>query len=55
MTRCTTSHSCLFPHYYSGDQVEKNKIGGACGTYGRRERCLQGFAAIWSKEITRKN
>jgi len=20
-----------------------NEIGGACGTYGRQERCLQGF------------
>jgi hypothetical protein len=26
--------------YYSGDQIEKNKIGGACGTYGRWEKCL---------------
>jgi hypothetical protein len=29
--------------YNSGDQVKKNEMGGACGTNGRRERCVQGF------------
>jgi len=28
---------------YSGDQINKNEMGGACGTYGREERCIQGF------------
>jgi hypothetical protein len=23
-----------FPEYYSGDQIEKNEMGEACGTYG---------------------
>ena len=25
------------------DKIEKNEMGGACGTYGGRERCAQGF------------
>ena len=29
--------------YCSGDPIEKNEIGGACGTYGGGERCIQGF------------
>jgi len=41
--------------YYSGDQIQKNKIGWACGTYGRRERCLQGSTATSGEVITRKN
>ena len=28
--------------YYSGDRIEKNEKGWACGTYGRQERCIQG-------------
>ena len=27
----------------SGDQIEKNEIGGACSMYGGEERCVQGF------------
>ena len=23
--------------------IENNEMGGACGTYGGRERCVQGF------------
>jgi len=42
-------------YYYSGDQIEKNKTGWAHGTYGRWEMCLQGFAVISGKEITKKN
>ena len=26
-----------------GDKIETNEMGGACGTYGGRERCAQGF------------
>ena len=26
----------LFTQYCSGDQIEKNEIGGACSTYGER-------------------
>jgi hypothetical protein len=33
----------LFAKYYSGDQIRKDEKGGACSTYGRQERCIQGF------------
>ena len=33
----------LHTHYSAGDKIEKNEMGGACGTYGGRERCAQGF------------
>jgi len=26
-----------------GAQIVKNEMGGACGTYGREERCIQNF------------
>ena len=26
-----------------GYKIEMNEMGGACGTYGGRERCAQGF------------
>ena len=29
--------------YCAGDKIEKNEMGGTCGTYGGRERCAQGF------------
>jgi hypothetical protein len=29
--------------YYSGDQIEKNEMGGACGMCGGEERCIQCF------------
>jgi hypothetical protein len=28
---------------FSGDQIEKNEMGGACSIYGRQERCIQDF------------
>ena len=31
------------PRHSAGDKIEKNEMGGACGTYGGRERCAQGF------------
>jgi hypothetical protein len=31
------------PKYYSGDQIEKNEMGGAFRAYGGEERCIQGF------------
>ena len=31
------------PIYFSSDPVEKNEMGGACGTYVGEERCVQGF------------
>jgi hypothetical protein len=30
-----------FAKYKSGDHM-KNEMGGACGMYGRQDRCLQG-------------
>jgi hypothetical protein len=29
--------------YYSGNQIEKNEIGGACSMYGGKERRIQDF------------
>ena len=34
--------SVLLTQYCAGDKIE-NEMGGACGTYGGRERCAQGF------------
>jgi hypothetical protein len=28
---------------FSGNQIEKNEIGGVCSRYGEEERCKQGF------------
>ena len=33
----------LLTQYFSGDQIEKNEIGGACSTFGREKRHVQGF------------
>jgi hypothetical protein len=33
----------LLTKYYSGDQIKKNEVCGACGTFGRQERCIEGF------------
>ena len=35
--------SVHLPNYFSGDQIEKNEIGGACSTYGVEESCIQCF------------
>jgi hypothetical protein len=29
--------------YYSTDQIKKNEMGEACGSYGREERCVESF------------
>jgi hypothetical protein len=29
--------------YYSGNQIDKHEIGGACSTYGGKDRCMQDF------------
>jgi hypothetical protein len=29
--------------YYSGNQIEKNVISGACSTYGGKDKCIQDF------------
>jgi hypothetical protein len=28
---------------FLGDQMEKNEMGGTCGTYGGGYRCIEGF------------
>jgi len=33
----------LFTKYYSGDQINYNKMRGARSTNGKQERCIQGF------------
>jgi hypothetical protein len=40
--------------YYSGDQIEKNDMGGACSTYGGMEEVHTGFWWGNMKEITWK-
>ena len=34
---------CRVDHCCADDKIEKNETGGACGTYGGKERCAQGF------------
>ena len=29
--------------YYACDHIKKNEMGGTCGTYGEKERCMRGF------------
>ena len=40
-----TKSFTIFTYYQgdSGNQIKKNEIGEACSTYGREERCVQGF------------
>jgi hypothetical protein len=33
----------LNSHYFAGDKIKKNEIGGACSLDGRVERRVQGF------------
>jgi hypothetical protein len=33
----------LLTKCYSGDQIKKNNMGGACSLCGKQERCIQGF------------
>ena len=41
----------LFTKYYMGDQIKNNEMGGACSTYGKQERCIQGFGRAKLREI----
>ena len=34
---------CTPQQILSDDQLKKNEMGGACGTYGGQERRVQGF------------
>ena len=38
-----TSYLVILTKYNVGGEIKKNKTGGACGKYGRQERCIQGF------------
>jgi hypothetical protein len=38
-----SGNSVLIAKYYSGNQIEKNEMSGACSTYGGKERCIQDF------------
>ena len=41
----------LLTQYCAVDKTEKNEMGGACDTYGGRERCAKGFGGeTWEKE-----
>ena len=43
----------ILTQFFSGDQIEKNELGGACSAYGGEERCIQGFGGeTWGKEST---
>ena len=42
----------LLAQYCAGDKIEKNEMGRACGTYGGRERCGQGFGGETSGKET---
>jgi len=45
-----------FAKYYWGDQVEEDKMGGACDMYGGEEEPVQVFGGeICRKETTWKN
>ena len=36
------SESVLLAQCCAGGKIEKNEMGGACGAYGRGERCARG-------------
>jgi len=39
------SRSAFFTKEYLGKRIKKNEIGGACGTCGGEEGCIQSFGA----------
>ena len=38
--QCATSRSVLIIQYYQGDEIKKNEMGRACGTYGGEKRFM---------------
>jgi hypothetical protein len=40
----------VLPSSSLGDEIKKNEMGGACGTYGRQERSTQGFGVATAAE-----
>ena len=42
----------LLTQYCSGDQIEKDEMGGECSTYGGEQKCVQGFGVeTFRKEL----
>jgi len=39
----TVSNKSVEAKRHSGDEIEKNEMGGACSVYGGEERRIQGF------------
>jgi hypothetical protein len=51
ITQWRAEWSVLFTQNRAGDNIEKIEMGGACSTYGGRERCVQGSGGeTWGKE-----
>ena len=47
--------SLFLTKYHPKDQIQEDKMGSACGTYGEEEEYVQGFGwETWRKEPTRK-
>jgi len=45
----------ILTKYCAGDKIEKNEMGGACGTYGGIVEVHTGFNGdTWGKETTWK-
>jgi hypothetical protein len=40
---CTRNCSVLHTQYCSGDEIEKNEMGGACSAYWGKERRMHDF------------
>jgi len=55
-TQCRTSWFAFLSEYLLGDQITKNNnTEGACGTWGRQERCIKNFGwEPWEKYTTWK-
>jgi hypothetical protein len=44
---------CVLNILDSGNQIEKNEMGGACSTYGGTDRCIPDFGGeTWGKATT---
>jgi hypothetical protein len=45
-----TTENCVFSYekfyWVVGDRIKQNQMGGACGTYGRQERYIQGLGCV---------